>query len=49
MTGAQLPEGWTLRQIRDVSGDQEASVRHLITDGTGIPLACTLTGGNRRC
>ncbi|MGW7088642.1 hypothetical protein ACWGH2_34765 [Streptomyces sp. NPDC054871] len=24
MTDAQLPSRWTLRQIRDVSGDQEA-------------------------
>jgi hypothetical protein len=24
MTGAQLPPGWTLQRIRDVSGDREA-------------------------
>ncbi|MEU4091285.1 hypothetical protein [Streptomyces sp. NPDC026673] len=26
MADAQLPPGWTLQQIRDVSGDQEAAV-----------------------
>ncbi|MER5685307.1 hypothetical protein [Streptomyces sp. NPDC002205] len=26
MADAQLPPGWTLQQIRDVSGDQEAVV-----------------------
>ncbi|MER6237608.1 hypothetical protein ABT185_16310 [Streptomyces clavifer] len=26
MADAQLPKGWTLQQIRDVSGDQEAVV-----------------------
>ncbi|WP_238419368.1 hypothetical protein [Streptomyces taklimakanensis] len=26
MAGAQLPTGWTLEQIRDVSGDREAVV-----------------------
>ena len=26
MAGAQLPPGWTLQRIRDVSGDQEAVV-----------------------
>ncbi|WP_128512602.1 hypothetical protein [Streptomyces inhibens] len=25
MTGAYLPAGWTLQQIRDVSGDQQAT------------------------
>ncbi|MBT2382042.1 hypothetical protein [Streptomyces sp. ISL-11] len=28
MTGAQLPAGWNLQQIRDVSGDQEAIPLH---------------------
>lgn len=26
MTGAQPPAGWTLEQIRDISGDREAEV-----------------------
>jgi hypothetical protein len=26
MSGGQLPAGWTLEEIRDVSGDREAAV-----------------------
>jgi len=34
MSNAQLPAGWTLQRIRDVSGDQEAVALH--ADRAGV-------------
>ncbi len=36
-----------VRPSKDRTGGRTSSKRHLITDATGIPLAVTLTGGNR--